>query len=81
MRSSLLSPLLALLALVSCVFALQANLAGVVDWHTELVGAPLLAPSPPRIVGNDGLIAITRANILARINAVTGATSGCLWTD
>lgn len=79
MRSLLHSLLLAFLALASCCAALQANLAGVVDWHKQQVGQPLLVPTPPRVLANStSLMAVTKKNVLARINSLTGATGGLL---
>jgi hypothetical protein len=75
MRSLLHSLLLAFLALASCCAALQANLAGVVDWHKQQVGQPLLVPTPPRVLANStALLAVTKKNVLARIDSLTGAT-------
>ncbi|KAL1408482.1 hypothetical protein Q8F55_005294 [Vanrija albida] len=62
----------ALLALVSLVAGLQADLAGVVDWHRAQIGQPLLAPTPPTIARTnigDLWLAVTEANVLAAVDA------------
>lgn len=67
------------LALFSSVLALQAELAGVVDWHTELIGEPLVDPSPPSFVNladdPQAVVAITERNILA----VVGGNGTIRW--
>ncbi|WOO77878.1 ER membrane protein complex subunit 1 [Vanrija pseudolonga] len=73
----LLLLLFAALALLSAVAGLQANLAGVVDWHRAQVGAPLLAPTPPSVVSTPAgalWVAVTEANVLAAIDS-TGAVA------
>ncbi|WVN88836.1 uncharacterized protein L203_104050 [Cryptococcus depauperatus CBS 7841] len=62
-------------ALIPAVFALQKELAGIVDWHKPLVGEPILEPTPPLFVEDSGrrrLVQITKKNILAVLNADTG---------
>ena len=59
-------PLVLLLAVLPVVLALQANLAGLVDWHKPLLGQPLLEPSPPSIVETSAgrrILAITQKNV------------------
>ncbi|EIW68579.1 hypothetical protein TREMEDRAFT_69081 [Tremella mesenterica DSM 1558] len=70
------------LLLLQPIFALQANLAGVVDWHTPLLGVPLLdsfssgvrrsgSPTPPTLVDTpDGLrgVVISRGNVLGVVD-------------
>jgi len=58
--------------LTSLTSALQANLAGIVDWHKPLIGPPLLEPTPPSFIG-DRIVAITRKNVLAVLEAESGA--------
>ena len=57
-----------LVGLATSTLALQANLAGVIDWHVPLIGKPLLKPTPPNLVetalGNRGVL-ITEKNVLA----------------
>jgi len=53
------------------VLALQANLAGIVDWHKPLIGAPLLIPSPPLHVENK-VVLVTKKNVLASLDASSG---------
>jgi hypothetical protein len=63
------------LVAVTQVLALQANLAGVVDWHKSLIGVPLLEPSPPSFVDSPigkRIVAITQSNVLACLNAASG---------
>lgn len=70
----LLAPLLALLALLSVVSALQENLAGIVDWHRALIGKPL-ASAPPQFVDIDGhraVVAVTDKKVLAVLDENTG---------
>jgi hypothetical protein len=57
------------------VLALQANLAGVVDWHKPLIGTPLLDPSPPSFIDTPQgkrVVAITRSNVLVCLSAESG---------
>lgn len=66
---------LAAVCLLTGVLALQANLAGVVDWHKPLIGVPLLEPTPPSLVdvkGGRRLLAITRKNVFACLDAQHG---------
>lgn len=63
--------LLSFTSFVPIISALQANLAGVVDWHKPLIGSPLLEPTPPSFAGNQ-IIAITKKNILAVLDAESG---------
>lgn len=68
----------ALLLLLSQVYALQANLAGIVDWHQTLIGTPLLVPSPPSFVDTPRgkrIVAITKSNVLAALDADSGSIS------
>ena len=63
------------LCLVPLTWAIQADLAGVVDWHKELIGEPLLEPTPPKFVDTSAgrrVIALTRSNVLAALDADTG---------
>ncbi|KAK4687456.1 ER membrane protein complex subunit 1, partial [Tremellales sp. Uapishka_1] len=74
-RGLYLTVLLLLAFCLSPVLALQANLAGVVDWHKPLVGIPILAPTPPRWVetgGQERIVGITEKNVLAVLDAETG---------
>lgn len=62
----LLAPLMALLALLSAVSALQENLAGIVDWHRALIGTPLRS-APPQFVdigGQQAIVAVTDKKVL-----------------
>jgi hypothetical protein len=64
-------PYLLLLAFLPVILALQANLAGLVDWHTPLLGQPLLEPSPPSIVETSSgrrILAITQKNLLGALD-------------
>lgn len=62
---------LVLLTVTPLTLALLANLAGIVDWHKPLIGPSLLDPTPPSLI-NDRIIAITRKNVLAVLNAESG---------
>lgn len=64
--------------------AIQKSLAGVVDWHTALIGVPRadLSPSFQRIpaingsgVDQDVLVIVTDHNVLALLNPVDGSIS------
>lgn len=60
---------------ITQVLALQAKLAGVVDWHRTLIGVPLFEPTPPSFVDTPAgkrVVAITRSNVLACLNATSG---------
>lgn len=73
--SQVLWTLIAALFLLPFTFALQANLAGVVDWHKQLIGEPLLEPTPPRFVESSvgqRVVTITKSNVLAVLDAETG---------
>ena len=64
-------PYLLLLAFLPVILALQANLAGLVDWHKPLLGQPLLEPSPPSIVETSAgrrILAITQKNLLGALD-------------
>jgi len=64
-------PFFLLLAFVPVILALQANLAGLVDWHKPLLGDPLLEPSPPSIVETKAgrrILALTQKNILGALD-------------
>jgi hypothetical protein len=64
-------PFFLLLAFVPVILALQANLAGLVDWHKPLLGHPLLEPSPPSIVETKAgrrILALTQKNILGALD-------------
>lgn len=55
--------------------AIQANLAGIVDWHKPLIGEPVLEPTPPSFVElstGKRVIAVTKSNVLAGLDAKTG---------
>ncbi|WVF70429.1 hypothetical protein IAT40_005219 [Kwoniella sp. CBS 6097] len=87
-RSAALGPglffLLGCLALFSSlvsVSALQADLAGIVDWHKPLIGTPLLEPTPPVIVRiasepgygyASGVLTLTKKNVLALLDIADG---------
>ncbi|WRT65199.1 uncharacterized protein IL334_002142 [Kwoniella shivajii] len=67
--------------LASVVVGLQADLAGIVDWHLPLIGEYILEPTPPLYVlqsqsqRNDGegrIIGLTKKNVLAVLNAENG---------
>lgn len=63
--------LILLLAVLPAVLALQANLAGLVDWHKPLLGQPLLEPSPPSIVETQAgrrILAITQKNVFGALD-------------
>ncbi len=65
----------ALLATLVPVLAIQANLAGIVDWHKPLIGEPVLEPTPPSFVElstGKRVIAVTKSNVLACLDAKTG---------
>lgn len=74
-----LTLLVAALALLLSVLGLQAELAGVVDWHTELIGQPLIAPSPPSFIDlpddPHAALVITEKNVLA----VVGGNGTLRW--
>lgn len=64
-------PYLFILALLPVITALQANLAGLVDWHKPLLGQPLLEPSPPSIVETKAgrrILAITNKNVFGALD-------------
>ena len=55
-----------LLLFLPWVVELQANLAGVVDWHKALIGEPLLEPSPPSLVETSRgrrVVTLTKENV------------------
>jgi hypothetical protein len=74
------------LALFPTAAALQEDLAGKVDWHTRLVGVPLLnvngrpALSPRTVcaklcapgAARNLLVSVSEKNVLAAVNAVDG---------
>lgn len=63
--------LLSLLLLLPLALSLQANLAGVVDWHKPLLGEPLLEPTPPSLVETSRgrrAVAITKRNVFGVLN-------------
>jgi hypothetical protein len=67
--------LLGFLALLLPALAIQADLAGTVDWHKPLIGLPVLAPTPPSLVETAAgrrAVGITKSNVLAVLNADTG---------
>ncbi|KAL7412117.1 hypothetical protein BDY24DRAFT_393298 [Mrakia frigida] len=77
--SSLLATFL--LSLPHLGSALQANLAGVIDWHQPKIGIPLLhssvtAPSfvpLPSIKGDSSsIVTITKSNVFASLNSTSG---------
>jgi hypothetical protein len=70
-HSGTMRPYLLLLAFLPAILALQANLAGLVDWHKPLLGQPLLEPSPPSIVETSAgrrILAITQKNLLGALD-------------
>ena len=74
-RRSVRSAILAV-CLLPLTWAIQADLAGVVDWHKELIGEPLLVPAPPRFVDTTAgrrVVALTKSNVLAALDAESGA--------
>ncbi|OCF34020.1 hypothetical protein I316_04366 [Kwoniella heveanensis BCC8398] len=78
--------LIGLLSVSVSVSALQADLAGIVDWHKPLIGAPLLQPTPPVIVqtapsngdvnSSSGILTLTRKNVVALLDLADG---GIVW--
>lgn len=67
--------LLGLVCLVMPVFAIQSNLAGIVDWHKPLIGQPLLEPTPPSVIDTASgrkVVSITKSNVVAVLNAESG---------
>ena len=60
------------------VNAIQANVAGIVDWHQPQLGVSILTPTPPQIVkvpGDDkkGLVvSITHSNVLGAVDEDSG---------
>lgn len=84
MRSSFSSPSVfcGLLSLLLPALALQANLAGIVDWHKPSMGEPLLEPSPPALVDTSagrGVISITKSNVISVLGAEKGDIG--VWSD
>jgi hypothetical protein len=80
-RYSIRSILLAL-CLAPLAWAIQADLAGVVDWHKPLIGEPLLDPAPPRFVDTQAgrrVVALTKSNVLAALNAADGSIGAYYW--
>ncbi|WVQ97485.1 hypothetical protein IAU59_004599 [Kwoniella sp. CBS 9459] len=89
---SLLFALLVIVSMTISVSALQADLAGIVDWHKPLIGTPLLEPTPPLIVhtglrpradkagsvntSTSGVLMMTRKNVLALLDMNDG---GIVW--
>lgn len=72
---TLLYTLLGFLAILIPALAIQADLAGVVDWHKPLIGLPVLEPTPPSLVDTAAgrrVVGITKSNVLAVLNAETG---------
>jgi hypothetical protein len=78
MRISTHTPIIALLGFLtflSTALAIQANLAGIVDWHKPLIGLPVLDPTPPSLVESSAgrrVVAITKSNVIAVLNADDG---------
>jgi hypothetical protein len=69
-------PALLTLCVLPLAWAIQADLAGVVDWHKELIGEALLEPAPPRFVDTSAgrrVVALTRSNVLAALDAENGS--------
>lgn len=80
-RHSIRSILLAL-CLAPLAWAIQADLAGVVDWHKPLIGEPLLDPAPPRFVDTQAgrrVVALTMSNVLAALDAADGSIGAYHW--
>lgn len=68
----LLTVLLIISPFLTAVLALQANLAGIVDWYKPLIGSPLLEPTPPFLTDTPTgrrLVTITKKNVLAVLDA------------
>ncbi|ORX33525.1 hypothetical protein BD324DRAFT_668589 [Kockovaella imperatae] len=64
-----------LLSFLFPVLAIQANVAGIVDWHKPLIGEPHLGPTPPGIYDTSKgrrVVSLTKKNVLACIDAKTG---------
>ncbi|WVR04286.1 hypothetical protein IAU60_001286 [Kwoniella sp. DSM 27419] len=64
-----------LLAFVSSVLALQAELAGIVDWHRPFIGEPLLEPTPPLILPTSNgsrVLSLTKRNLIAALDLEGG---------
>jgi hypothetical protein len=78
MRLTSPSPIVALLGFLtflSTALAIQANLAGIVDWHKPLIGLPVLDPTPPSLVESPAgrrIVSITKSNVLAVLDAENG---------
>lgn len=78
MRITTHTPMIALLGFLtflSTALAIQANLAGIVDWHKPLIGLPVLDPTPPTLVESSAgrrVVSITKSNVLAVMNAEDG---------
>ncbi|WWC67488.1 uncharacterized protein I206_101396 [Kwoniella pini CBS 10737] len=70
--SWLFSLFLLCIGLLSPTLALQADLAGIVDWYLPLIGEPLLEPTPPLFVESNRIISLTKRNILAVLNSENG---------
>lgn len=79
-------PLFALLGLICAALhavAIQANLAGIVDWHKPLIGLPILDPTPPSLVESAQgrlIVSITKSNVFAVLNATDGEISRCSYS-
>jgi len=82
---ALLAPLLvflyALALLIPSTSALQADMAGKVDWHNQLLGIPRLYPTAvaPRATrrmltdrGNMMVLSVSEKNVFAGVDATTG---------
>lgn len=74
-----LGPLALLLVLLPVALAIQANLAGVIDWHEPKIGLPRLSQrsTAPSFHGSPGteasILTLTKSNVLASLNATDGS--------
>ncbi|WVW78933.1 hypothetical protein I302_100896 [Kwoniella bestiolae CBS 10118] len=70
-----LSLILLAFSLLSTTLALQADLAGIVDWHKPLIGEYLLEPTPPLFVNHKNasrVVGLTKKNVLAVLDVENG---------
>ncbi|WVQ68755.1 uncharacterized protein L199_006964 [Kwoniella botswanensis] len=61
--------------LFTTIFALQADLAGIVDWHRPLIGEYILEPTPPIFVEHKDtsrVVGLTKKNVLAVLDVENG---------
>lgn len=75
-RGRFIACIIASLAFILPSAALQANLAGLVDWHKPLIGRPLSSPTPPSFVDASSgprILTLTERNVFAALHVCNGS--------